>query len=193
MASPVRVLYVGRLERYKGLYVLLEAMRDIANAALTVVGDGSYRRQLKSLRRGCGYSLRGFNRTLTGITRDGHFVMPSLGPEGFGIVTMEAMAHGLPCLISDLGRTQRNNRNRHGGDAFSQWRRGRPQAKVTLLIEETQLRTGYSSGRLSQSGGSVYAGYRFKILSLRVWPLMNRALGSQLGRSYSHETCQEIE
>ena len=28
--------------------------------------------------------------------------MPSLGPEGFGLVTSEAMADGLPCLISDL-------------------------------------------------------------------------------------------
>ena len=30
------------------------------------------------------------------------FVMPSLGPEGLPITSLEAMGHGLPCIFSDL-------------------------------------------------------------------------------------------
>jgi glycosyltransferase involved in cell wall biosynthesis len=30
------------------------------------------------------------------------FVMPSMGPEGLPLVTIEAMSYGLPCVLSDL-------------------------------------------------------------------------------------------
>ena len=51
-AHPVHVLFVGRLERYKGLYLLLDALRDVPDVRLTVVGDGSYRQELERLAAG---------------------------------------------------------------------------------------------------------------------------------------------
>ena len=97
------MLFVGRLERYKGLYLLLEALREIPDVRLTVVGDGSYRKELERLAEGIDVRFEGFQRHPAPYYAEADiFVMPSLGPEGFGIVTMEAMAHGLPCVISDL-------------------------------------------------------------------------------------------
>lgn len=146
LASPARVLYVGRLERYKGLYLLLEAMRDISNVGLTVVGDGSYRKQLEELARGMEVQFEGFQSDPTRYYAETDiFVMPSLGPEGFGIVTMEAMAHGLPCLISDLDVHKEITAT---GTAAMLFRSGDAEdlrQKLCLLIEETQLRTRYSS------------------------------------------------
>ncbi len=52
--------YVGRLERYKGLYLLLEALRGIPNVTLTVVGDGSYRKELERLAEGINVRFEGF-------------------------------------------------------------------------------------------------------------------------------------
>ena len=102
-ADPARLLYVGRLERYKGLYLLLEALRGISNVTLTVVGDGSYRKELERLAEGIDVRFEGFQSDTAKYYRETDiFVMPSLGPEGFGIVTIEAMAHSVPCLISDL-------------------------------------------------------------------------------------------
>jgi len=146
LASPIRVLYVGRLERYKGLYLLLEATRDIANVRLTVVGDGGYRKQLEELARGMDVQFKGFQADPTQYYSDTDiFVMPSLGPEGFGIVTMEAMAHGLPCLISDLDVHKEITAT---GTAAMLFRSGDAEdlrRKLCLLIEDTQLRTRYSS------------------------------------------------
>jgi glycosyltransferase involved in cell wall biosynthesis len=146
LASPVRVLYVGRLERYKGLYLLLEAMRDIANLRLTVVGDGGYRKHLEELARGMDVHFEGFQADPTRYYSETDiFVMPSLGPEGFGIVTMEAMAHGVPCLISDL---EVHKEVTATGTAAMLFRSGDAEdlkRKLCLLIEDTQLRMGYSS------------------------------------------------
>jgi glycosyltransferase involved in cell wall biosynthesis len=146
LASPVRLLYVGRLERYKGLYLLLEAIRDISNVRLTVVGDGSHRKHLEELARGLDVQFEGFQSDPTQYYANTDiFVMPSLGPEGFGIVTMEAMAHGLPCLISDLDVHKEITAT---GTAAMLFRSGDAEdlrQKLCLLIEEAQLRTRYSS------------------------------------------------
>ena len=45
----------------------------------------------------------GFQRNLREFyERADIFVMPSLGPEGLPMTSLEAMAHGLPCIFSDL-------------------------------------------------------------------------------------------
>jgi glycosyltransferase involved in cell wall biosynthesis len=81
----------------------LEALKGFPGVSLTVVGDGSYRQELEQLAEGINVRFEGFqSRPAKYYAEADIFVMPSLGPEGFGIVTMEAMAYSLPCLISDL-------------------------------------------------------------------------------------------
>jgi glycosyltransferase involved in cell wall biosynthesis len=145
LASPVRVLYVGRLERYKGLFLLLEALRSISNVKLTVVGDGTYRKELERLAGGLNVHFEGFQPDPAKYYADTDiFVMPSLGPEGFGIVTMEAMAHSVPCLISDLNVHREITAD---GTAAMLFRSGDVEdlkRKLSLLIEGTPLRAAYS-------------------------------------------------
>jgi glycosyltransferase involved in cell wall biosynthesis len=145
LLPPVHLLYVGRLERYKGLYLLLEAMRGIEGVSITVVGDGSYRKELERLAEGIDATFVGFqSRPAKYYTEADIFVMPSLGPEGFGIVTMEAMAHGLPCLISDLDVHQEIT---GAGKVAMLFRCGDVEdlrAKLLELIKNAPLRSAYS-------------------------------------------------
>jgi glycosyltransferase involved in cell wall biosynthesis len=143
---PAHVLFVGRLERYKGLYLLLEAMRGVPDVRLTVVGDGSYRNELERLAEGIDVRFEGFqSHPANYYAAADIFVMPSLGPEGFGIVTMEAMAHGLPCIVSDLTV----NREVTGdGTAAMLFRSGSAEDlrdKLQELIGNASLRSSYSS------------------------------------------------
>lgn len=145
LKRPAHVLFVGRLERYKGLYLLLDALRGTPDVRLTVVGDGSYREELERLAEGIDVRFEGFQLHPSRYYAEADiFVMPSLGPEGFGIVTMEAMAHGLPCVISDLDVHREITGE---GTAAMLFRNGSVEdlrSKLHELIGNAALRSAYS-------------------------------------------------
>jgi glycosyltransferase involved in cell wall biosynthesis len=114
----LKLLVVSRLspeDRYKGFDTLLHAVRlaldSGLNLTLDIVGDGGDRARLENLARFLGIrksvSFYGSlpDDQLGQIYRDSHvFVMPSK-KEGFGIVFLEAMAAGLPCIGGNHGGT----------------------------------------------------------------------------------------
>jgi len=104
-AGTVRVVCASRLERYKGIHLVIEAMRGIDGAELTVVGDGPYRAELEEMAAASGISARfvGFQREMQPFYEAADvFAMPSLGPEGLPMSSLEAMGRGICCIFSDL-------------------------------------------------------------------------------------------
>jgi glycosyltransferase involved in cell wall biosynthesis len=106
----LRLLYVGRLIQYKGASLILEAMRQLKDAgygdkvSLTIVGEGSYRQELERQAEGLAVQFSGFMENTSAAYQSADvFVNPTYGPEGSSLVTLEAMAHGLPCILSDIG------------------------------------------------------------------------------------------
>ncbi len=109
--EPV-ILFVGRLERRKGLSDLLRAFvsvrKQVPLARLVVVGDGPLRASAETFvqRHGIdGVELRGRvqDEELPRLYREAAvFCAPSLENESFGIVLIEAMAAGTPVVASDL-------------------------------------------------------------------------------------------
>jgi glycosyltransferase involved in cell wall biosynthesis len=104
--GPVKVLFVGRLEKFKGAHLAIEAVREIPEAELIVVGGGPYKSELLRMALGCS------NIRLVGFASDAELeelssscaicVNPSMGPEGSSLVLLESMARGLACVASDL-------------------------------------------------------------------------------------------
>jgi phosphatidyl-myo-inositol dimannoside synthase len=106
-------LVVGRLaadERYKGHDALINAWPDVRarvpKATLVVVGDGDDRARLERLaaERGVGdcvvFTGRASDAELAGwYQHASFFAMPSRN-EGFGLVYVEAMRAGKPCLAA---------------------------------------------------------------------------------------------
>lgn len=103
------ILFVGRLAYYKGLSYLLRAMQDV-NAQLVVVGDGELREDLEVAARDQEVANRvhfeGYapDERLSDYYRAADFfVLPSIASiEAFGIVQLDAMAHGLPVVNTNL-------------------------------------------------------------------------------------------
>ena len=138
--EPLNLLYVGRLERYKGLYLLLEALRGIP-AKLTVVGDGAYRATLEELASGMNVEFVGFQSDPAAHYEAADiFVMPSNGPEGLPMVALEAMSHGLPCLFSDLPVHREITADGRASMLFQTGNSADLRAKLIELVENPGLR-----------------------------------------------------
>ena len=106
---PLRLLFVGRLIRHKGAFLLLDAMRRLAavdglrGMSLTLVGEGEDRELLKTQAANLDVEFAGFRTdTSSFYKRTDAFVNPTLGPEGLPLVSLDAMSYGLPCIFSDL-------------------------------------------------------------------------------------------
>lgn len=141
LGRPANLLYVGRLERYKGLHLLLEAIRGNIDARLTVVGVGAYRDQLEKLAKGLDVHFMGFCADTAPFYRGADiFINPSLGPEGLPVVSLESMSYGLPCIFSTLPvHVEISN----GGDGALLFKSGSVtdlRAKLCALIEGAGLR-----------------------------------------------------
>jgi glycosyltransferase involved in cell wall biosynthesis len=114
--EPGVVLAVARLdaaEAYKGIDHLIAALpairRAVPEARLRVIGDGGDRPRLEHAAAGQGvadaveFLGRVDDATLRGhFARCAVFALPSRG-EGFGLVYLEALAHGKPCLAARAG------------------------------------------------------------------------------------------
>ena len=118
LAGQWPLLFVGRLatsEKYKGLETTMEAVaviqRESSPVVLYVAGDGDDRTRLEALAE----SLTTKGKIIfLGLLSDAQlqsaynsakvFVMPS-AKEGFGIVFLEAMRRGVPCIGGAHGGT----------------------------------------------------------------------------------------
>ena len=101
--SPLKLLFVGRINQRKGLAYLLEALRLLGNAdvELTICGRvlddlrifGDFERQVKIRPSVSAEEL------VRAYQSADLFVFPSVG-EGFGQVLLESLASGLPILAT---------------------------------------------------------------------------------------------
>lgn len=114
------ITYIGRLEKLKGVEVLIKAFEEIQQAIpqtkLTIVGDGKEKSNLeklsKQLELNNNIEFAGRqNDVIKFLDENNIFVYPSICQEGFGISVAEAMSRGcipvtfkqggLPELIED--------------------------------------------------------------------------------------------
>lgn len=100
-------LFVGRLERIKGLQDVIPVFADYERADLLVAGDGDFgatlRRQAEDVP-----SVEFLGRVPPDRLRPLYenalaLVVPSVGFETFGIVLIEAFQHGTPVIARDIG------------------------------------------------------------------------------------------
>ncbi len=104
------VLFVGRLVAYKGVHVLIEAMRNL-DARLVVVGGGPELERLTARTAALGLSDRVTFAGRIEPSRVVHYiaaadigVLPSITQqETFGLAMAEMMAYGLPMVCTEVG------------------------------------------------------------------------------------------
>lgn len=101
-----KIIYIGRIEKTKGVDYLLEAFKNaqstLSDLSLTIIGDGAYYQTMKEKAHVLGItnkiSFLGYiNDAKQLLPQYDVLVMPS-AIEGFGRVLVEAMAVGIPVI-----------------------------------------------------------------------------------------------
>jgi glycosyltransferase involved in cell wall biosynthesis len=145
-------LCAGRLEAIKGVDGLIRAFADVAGADLLIAGDGS---ELESLRElaapipGVEIMGRVSNDQVLALCRRARaVVLPSVGYEGFPLITAEAMAFGTPIVVRDQGPLPELVEN-GGGLAFAD----EPDLSAVLqrLLDEPE-----TAAALGEQGAAVF-------------------------------------
>jgi len=108
--DPHLIFCAARLRHEKGVHLLVEALTSLPHARLVIAGDGPEQSSLEAHVRREGLAGR---VTFTGwiepsevarhISLAAAVVVPSIWPEPFGMVGIEAMAHGRPVVAFDVG------------------------------------------------------------------------------------------
>lgn len=104
------ILFVGRLIYYKGVHVLLSAIKDL-DINLVIIGTGKLEKSLKKQVKNLGIEKRVFflenkprKELINFFSQAKIFVLPSIfKSEAFGLVLLEAMACGVPVISTELG------------------------------------------------------------------------------------------
>ncbi|MHA1589331.1 MAG: glycosyltransferase family 4 protein [Candidatus Njordarchaeales archaeon] len=115
-----RIIFVGRLERQKNIFALINAIKTIPQAKLYLVGDGSLKEEIiKKIREeniGNVFLLGPIphNKLPEELNKSEIFILPSLY-EGHPKTLIEAMACGLPVIGTKVEGIRENIKNGENG------------------------------------------------------------------------------
>lgn len=147
-------LFVGRLEKIKGLQTVFPVFRNYAHADLLVAGTGEYEEELR--RQAAGMN----NVIFLGSLRQAELwrlyrqaiavIVPSICYEVFGIIIPEAFLHKTPVIVRALGGLQEVVEESEGGLLF--------QTPEELLDAMERLRT--DAALRKEMGERGYRKYR---------------------------------
>ncbi|HLC75335.1 MAG TPA: glycosyltransferase family 4 protein [Candidatus Nanoarchaeia archaeon] len=145
--KPV-VLYLGSLTKYKGVHVLLEAACGL-DCTLRIYGEGSLRDAL--VRKISDYNLDAhihapvaYGKVPALYASADIVVFPSLWPEPFGRIPIEAMAARKPVVASAIGGIKETV-VQGTGILFTPGNVGELREALRLLIEHPSLRKKYGA------------------------------------------------
>lgn len=181
--NPPNILFVGRLRYYKGLDTLLRALAQVPQAQLTVVGDGPMLQTWQVLSQESGLADR---VAFAGEVDDAGlpdyyrqaalFVLPANArAEAYGLVLLEAMASGLPCITTELG-TGTSWLVQHGVTGFVVAPNDPPALAdaINVLLADERLRQQFGQAALDR----VRAEFSEEIMVQRVLQIYEELLGS---------------
>jgi glycosyltransferase involved in cell wall biosynthesis len=115
-------LFVGRLEKLKGLDDVLPVFRETPDVDLLIAGDGEYGAVLRRIAEGIP-NVKFLGRIpfedLAALYRHAQaLIVPSVGPETFGIILIESFRQGTPVIARRRGPFPEIVERCDGGELF---------------------------------------------------------------------------
>lgn len=138
--GPLRAGFIGQLTPVKGVETLLREARELPPGGweLRVAGKGApeYEERLRTELAGPGVRFLGFTRAEDFYREIDVLVVPSLWHEPFGMVVIEAFAHGVPVVGSRRGAIPEIVQDGRTGILFDPDARGELRDALAALAAE---------------------------------------------------------
>lgn len=141
------IVFVGRLEKIKGIYTLLKAMQACTDIPLKIVGDGTQEGELKALKQTHQLNNVTFlgkkskQETLQIINGAEFLICPSECYEVLGFTVVEAMALDKPVIGASIGAIPEMVINNYTGLIFEPGNTTQLVDAIQLLYNNKQLIT----------------------------------------------------
>jgi len=100
------LLYVGRLEEYKGVQYIIQSLSELQDFRLRIIGKGPYEAELRDMAESSGVEkriewLKDLSRKeLLECYTDADIFLMLSSHEAYGITVAEALAAGIPCIVA---------------------------------------------------------------------------------------------
>jgi glycosyltransferase involved in cell wall biosynthesis len=145
LGAPARLVYLGRLSVEKGVPVLLEAFATVLARlgphapTLQLIGGGPERAalELAATRLGCAHAVHFAGQLardeLSAALLEADLCVHASHTEGYCKAWLDAMAHGLPVLTTEVGAARGVVGSRQGSDGPRGWLV--PPARPDLLAD----------------------------------------------------------
>lgn len=149
--SVKRIVFVGRLHPSKGVHTLIKSLSNILkkqhNVVLDIIGDGLFKNELLNLISSENISSEkiifhgwlSHKDTTQKIKEAYMIVFPSIYPEAFGIVGIEAMMRSKPVVAFDAGGVSEWLENNVTGFLVEVKNEKKLEEKVSTLLSDTEL------------------------------------------------------
>jgi glycosyltransferase involved in cell wall biosynthesis len=117
-------VFIGRLDKLKGINLLVEAWREIKDTELYIIGDGPEHEAVQNYikeKKSTNIKLLGF------LTKENAFkiienakaiIVPSQWYEGFPMTIVESFSLGVPVIAGDIGNLSSIVENEKNGVSF---------------------------------------------------------------------------
>ncbi|NCD72279.1 glycosyltransferase family 4 protein [Mucilaginibacter agri] len=139
------IVFVGRLEKIKGIQTLIKAMEKLPEIRLKIIGSGTLEKELKTLVSENGLKhvtllgKKSQHETLEIISKADFLVCPSEWYEVLGFTAVEAMALSKPVVGSAIGALPEMVIDERTGFLFEPGNFEELATKIELLYNNKQL------------------------------------------------------
>lgn len=148
------LLMASRLTREKNIALAIGAMRSVIerypSVGLVIVGDGEEKENLESKVRGWGLGknviIEDWNNDLASYYKTADLFLNTSNYEGYGMAPVEALASGLPVLMTDVGIVGDIVKDRVNGLIVPVGDRGALERDILEFIENETLRCNVTAG-----------------------------------------------
>jgi glycosyltransferase involved in cell wall biosynthesis len=156
-----RIVYLGRLEAYKRVDVMLRALAQLADrlgdVEIVIIGRGPARERLESLAREIGLADRttftGFvsNDERDALLADARVCVCPSEKEGWGLTVIEANALGVPVVATDADGLRDSVRDGETGFLVEDANVAQFAERIGRLLDDDALATKMSAAALEWS------------------------------------------